>query len=355
MALAAAAAAWAPGAGAQTTPDRSWSREPASIFGLRLGRPLFARDIRNCGEKAGKGQERYPFCKLVPPAQGRFELDGFDASFLPGAIIVGGTLITGKGRAESLTLHVQDFRFAEIKATLVERYGAPTRAQKLVVKRKANWTRQDVYYTSEALSWKGKQMDIEVVERAADPGTTSVTFMLAGERPPSEDEASQVENLAAAWAPGEPSPASVLCAQIFPYQSFGRKPQPANPPLPETLVLAPGWEKVHASIQERALLGEPLDVMAVLEDLDTREFVPDKTPYDWVEQPGGSFYSAIHIALQAYGDAVFPQGRMGNVVGGGSGSQVAGVHIPDTAGLLELIRHPKIRCLREIDPITPPL
>jgi hypothetical protein len=328
------------------------------MFGLVLGQPIAISHIRRCGEKPTGIQKRYEFCWMLAAASGHFELDGVPRPNVLGANVMGATLVTRDGRAESLTVYLQAWNFEQIQAALVSAYGPPDRALHLIVERRRR------YYTAQQLHWKGRQADIDVMERSPGNDSTVVTFRMPGDQPPTADEMRQQENRIAAWRPRQPT-AAAQCEKQVPYDEAAA---PRMEPVPGDLAAAlasaqelknrKGWDRVAASVQERVLRGQQLEVLLVLDDPDVRSFVPGKTPDDWVNVGGNVHYPAHRVALDAYKETMFPNGKWGNVtrVGDLEGPAVV-VRIPDSASLMQLLDHPKVRCLREVDrrmgPIPP--
>lgn len=147
--------------------SQTWSREPTSVFGLKLGAPLKPGDLEPCDTKA---QDSGPlaFC--------RTDSVGYSAPFLVGGFPVRefreGMLTVDDGVVSALMIQGNHSDYAQIRALLIERYGAPTKRVAAEVQNTAG-----AAFKSERLTWIGKRVSIVLIERSGRVDQTAVNFM----------------------------------------------------------------------------------------------------------------------------------------------------------------------------------
>jgi hypothetical protein len=142
-----------------------WPKEPDRIFGLKLGEPVDAREVRACGQDADEHQAAITFCRsdFIGGAWAvqSFPIDEFREGFLS----------FDDGRAASLYVTAWHDDYLRVRALLLERYGKPTQSSVEAVRTKAG-----VPYKAERLVWRGKNVWLTLDEFSGKVDTTGITF-----------------------------------------------------------------------------------------------------------------------------------------------------------------------------------
>lgn len=145
----------------------AWAKEPATIFGLRLGDKISPSEVLDCGGPAiAVDPPRFGFCKLNAKISGSMDVAGFSVSAFEA-----GHLAVEDGTATSLSIFSPHDRFDDIRSILVQRYGAPTLTSSFVVT-----TARGARFPAEKLVWRGKKLIITALERSGTADQSTVSF-----------------------------------------------------------------------------------------------------------------------------------------------------------------------------------
>jgi hypothetical protein len=145
--------------------ERPWTKEPASVFGIRFGQPIENRDVADCDGPYRPDTESYPFCR-----HGAFRKATLLGKFTIPAIKEGMLTFEDELPA-SLMVSADHDDYADLRSILIERYGEPTKRVLEQVKTKAG-----AAFRSETLTWIGKNISITLKEYSGTINQSAAFF-----------------------------------------------------------------------------------------------------------------------------------------------------------------------------------
>lgn len=158
---------------------QTWTREPDTILGIKLGVPVASLALPTCPPRKGLFPDPLPTELCILPYEYSSENK---YSYLFGTPDLGlsytATLFLFENEVLGLLLRLDQSKFEMMKAILIERYGKPTKIETLEVT-----TGAGAKFSSQEVIWEGKKINITAIEREVDFDKSSVKFtdqLLAG-------------------------------------------------------------------------------------------------------------------------------------------------------------------------------
>lgn len=150
-----------------------WSQQPTTVLGVELGAKVSSLPLPVCGKPTrGASGDGYAEQCIDPPFEGRPDrLRWLRGMPRLGEVGYAASLVLHDGQVESLYLVFDQFRFDQMKAILIEKYGAPSRTGTERVTSGAG-----AVLSSETLAWLGDRVTIDLKERSGKVTDSLVVF-----------------------------------------------------------------------------------------------------------------------------------------------------------------------------------
>lgn len=143
---------------------QTWQAEPSTVFGIPLGGST--AQVRTCPDEDWKNVE--PACQVTNKhLTSLIHLYGVPKLGLPYTA----QLVPRDGRVMAIRLRHKQEHFAQMRALLEERYGAPTKVQT-----ETAVTQQGGRFGNTTLEWTGKKVSIVAIERIGTINDSLVSF-----------------------------------------------------------------------------------------------------------------------------------------------------------------------------------
>ncbi|NIF82789.1 hypothetical protein F3J24_04610 [Comamonas sp. Tr-654] len=165
-----AALVCAPAFAQKAKKTKGWAQEPDTVLGIKLGVPVASLALAECKSYSSTPPEG---AQCVVKHEYGYRPDKvLNLIGMPDIGVHYATeIMVFDGFAKTLTLNLEHKDYPKIKDILIERYGKPQEQLKSDVT-----TGAGAVLSSESLMWKGKKMNLIVVERALSADKTAVFF-----------------------------------------------------------------------------------------------------------------------------------------------------------------------------------
>jgi hypothetical protein len=141
-----------------TASAQTWKKEPASVFGLKLGAPIQASGIPFCETGPRSSSNQADLC--IEPGPGLYADRIATLKALPIEVAESASIMLEGGLISSLHIDISHDNYGKFRGILIERYGNPTKVSSSTVTSNGGVT-----LPAETMEWVGRNNTLYLFER----------------------------------------------------------------------------------------------------------------------------------------------------------------------------------------------